>query len=55
METENYLDDLGGAEILELAKESFQKIGDLLLDLNIEESLSKACDPCTSDFPWHCS
>ena len=47
VETENYLDDLGGAEVPDLAEESFRKMGNLLIDLNIEESLSKACGPCT--------
>ena len=47
VETENNIDDLGGAEIPELADESFQKMGDLLVEFNIEESLSKACGCCT--------
>ena len=45
--TENYLDDLGAAEVPDLAEESFRKMGNLLIDLNIEESLSKPCGPCT--------
>ena len=43
----NYLDDLGGADIPELADDSFKRMGDLLHCLNIEESTSKACSPCT--------
>ena len=47
VETENYLDDLGGAEVPNLAEESFRKMGDLLIDLNIEESVNKVCGPST--------
>ena len=47
VETVSYLDDLEGAEIPDLAEESFQKVGDLLLKLNIEESSNKACGPST--------
>ena len=44
---ENYLDDLGGAEIPDLAWEAFEKMGALLKELCVEESKSKACGPCT--------
>ena len=47
VETVNYLDDLGGAEIPELADESFRKMGNLLLDLRIAEYVNKACGSCT--------
>ena len=47
VETENYLDDFRGAEVQDLAKKSFRKMGNLLIDLNIKESLSKACGPST--------
>ena len=47
--TLNYADDFAGAEIsLERAKLSFDTIGRLLSELNIEESVSKACSPSTS-------
>ena len=47
VETENYLDDLGGAEVPDLAEESFRKMGNLPIYLNIEESVSKVCGPGT--------
>ena len=47
VETENYLDDLDGAEVPDLAEKSFRKIGELLIDLNIKESVNKACGPGT--------
>ena len=47
VETVNYLDDLGRAEVPELAEESFRKMGNLLIDLRIAESVNKACGPCT--------
>ena len=47
VEIVNYLDDLGGAEIPECAKESFCKMGMLLADLKILESEQKACGPNT--------
>ena len=43
VETVNYLDDLGGAEVPELAEFTFKTVGDLLLELRIEESITKAC------------
>ena len=41
----NYLDDLGGVDVPESATQSFDKMGKLLNDLNIEESTNKACSP----------
>ena len=47
VDCENYLDDLGGAEVADLADEAFRKLGDLLMELQVEESSSKACRPST--------
>ena len=43
VDCENYLDDLGGAEVPDLAAEAFEKMGSLLEELRVEESISKAC------------
>ena len=42
----NYLDDLGAAEIEELADHAFQCLGEILTRIGIQESESKACAPC---------
>ena len=47
VDTVNYLDDLGGAEVPSLAVHSFDIMGSLLHDLNVEESTNKACSPST--------
>ena len=47
VDCENYLDDLGGAKIPDWADEAFRKMGDLLVELQVEESLSKSCGPST--------
>ena len=47
VDCKNYLDDLGGAEIPDLAWNAFEKMGKLLEDLHVQESKSKACSPCT--------
>ena len=43
VDCENYLHDLGGAEIPSWVYDAFDKMGKLLADLKIEESVSKAC------------
>ena len=41
----NYLDDLGGAEVPDLAEIAFQVLGDILNNIGILESPEKACAP----------
>ena len=47
VDCENYLDDLRGAEVPELANDTFEKMGNLLTSLKIEEPVSKVCKPNT--------
>ena len=44
VETVNYLDDLGGAKLPDLAKESFWKMGLLLSELGILDLSQKLAD-----------
>ena len=45
----NYADDFAGAEANHnVAKHSFDALGQLLLDIGLHESKSKACEPSTS-------
>ena len=47
----NYLDDLGSTEIDELANEAFECLGNILKDIGIKESESKAQSPsCIATF-----
>ena len=43
----NYLDDIGGADVEEMAKGAFKFLGELLQYLGFTESGSKACVPAT--------
>ena len=43
----SYLDDLGSVEVPVLALEAFDKMGQLLKEFNVEESVNKACGPLT--------
>ena len=43
----NYLDDLGGAEVPELAQQAFDLLGQILERIGIRESSHKACPPNT--------
>ena len=43
----NYLDDLGGADTPDVVWNMFEKMGELLEDLHVQESKSKACSPST--------
>ena len=47
VDCEYYLDDLSGAEVPDLANDTFEKMGNLLTILKIEEAVSKACSPNT--------
>jgi hypothetical protein len=42
-----YIDDMAGAEKPSLAERAFQALGDLLNELGVQESKSKACPPNT--------
>lgn len=43
----NYIDDLAGAECMQKAAKAYQELGNLLYNCGLEESVSKACSPCT--------
>ena len=42
-----YIDDLAGAECKQKAAKAYQELGNLLYNCGLEESVSKACAPCT--------
>ena len=46
----NYLDDLGGAEIVSRAREAYTQLGGILDNMGIKEAEKKACPPST-----HCT
>ena len=43
----NYIDDLAGAECKQKAAKAYQELCILLYNCGLEESVSKACTPCT--------